>query len=626
MYIESRLNTKFYLPFKLLALFSVAVLVSKIFAESFGALILLIVTIWISGASLPGNPTVQKYSAAAVLYIGLSPGYLILRGFFNKGFLTTWDLQIYSFIFLMAVLIWANFSNSSPKVFFNSWDKAKLKIFLSSMFGLLTSLAFFFYLKSQSIGHAVAWVSSGDSKNHFVNGVTLTELGYLNPQTFLIQPSSSPTYLALVLSQFSSGIDQAVLQMSELMSLYAIVWIILVGILGLAFASVTQLVWTRVSPKGEEVPLHLLALSSMLPTFSFILGPALYDGFFTAIFGISAGVAITVWYLELVEEKSFSISSSLLGLLIFFSTITAWMFIIPFTAVVYFIGQRSLIMKSKKYRKLFNGFILLGGIAFIYLVKQSEFVQGLIYQAKLALTASGAVNASSPEFYFSLVALMLLSGQFLSVRKKILGKHFIYLALMQLFALFAFKSFSNLGFFDWNYYLLKYQWIMFSLLVSLIFSCSVIVVYKVFKASKPTYLFSLILVLLLVFVSSESVVPTNRIWEKISSGWENPRSKIVNEVLTEKLDRKNPTMFFHYGYGGDSRLANFWLNAFADPIDPIKGWNYTIDTTGDPQQLCDVNAYYPTVKVVTSDVKLEEDLMRLCGNEKFVIDLRPPII
>jgi hypothetical protein len=84
-------------------------------------------------------------------------------------------------------------------------------------------------------------------------------------------------------------------------------------------------------------------------------------------------------------------------------------------------------------------------------------------------------------------------------------------------------------------------------------------------------------------------------------------------------------MFFHYGYAGDAMLANFWLNAFIDPAEPLKGWNYTIDTAGDVKQLCDVNAYYPEVNLVTSDSALEGLLNQACPDEKFNIILKPSL-
>lgn len=626
MPLRSRLDQKPSALIEIFGLYLLVVLASRVFDPSIGVVLLLVATMFLSGPLLPGKHLIQKYSAVAVLYVGLSPSYLLIRGLFSKSNLNKWDLQIYSLLFLILVLIWMFFSKSIEEFKQPLFTKERVQILFSSLFGMIAFFAVLLYLRFQSMGHAVAWVSSGDSKNHFVNGVTLTELGFLNPQSFLIQPSSSPTYLALVLSQFSSGINQAVLSMPNLMYLYAIVWVVLVGILGMSFASMTQFVWSSVNKARGKVPLHLIAISSVIPMLSFVLGPALYDGFFTAIFGISAGVVLTAWYFESAEKNKFSISFSLLGLLIFLSTITAWMFIVPFTVLIYLLGQRNLLKNLASSGKFIDFAIFLLGIILVVLIKTSDFIQGLIYQAKLALTASGAVNASSPEFYFSLIALLIVIGQILLIKKIYLGKAFLYLAFIQVTALFIFKNFSNLGFFDWNYYLLKYQWIMFSILISVIFSFLVISIQKIFKTNRQSYLISLSLVACLVFVASESVVSTNRIWKKIWTGWENPRSSIMNQMLNEKINRSNPTMFFHFGYGGDSRLANFWLTAFADPLDPIKGWNYTIDTTGDPKQLCDVNAYYPQVKVITSDIKLEQELIRLCGSEEFIVDLRPSII
>jgi hypothetical protein len=66
------------------------------------------------------------------------------------------------------------------------------------------------------------------------------------------------------------------------------------------------------------------------------------------------------------------------------------------------------------------------------------------------------------------------------------------------------------------------------------------------------------------------------------------------------------------------------MNAFSNPQDPIRGWNYTIDTAGAVKQICEVNAYYPKVTIVTSDMKLEQDIADYCPKEEFTIKLVPP--
>lgn len=132
-------------------------------------------------------------------------------------------------------------------------------------------------------------------------------------------------------------------------------------------------------------------------------------------------------------------------------------------------------------------------------------------------------------------------------------------------------------------------------------------------------------ILLATFLISESIVGVNNVYKKIWNGWDNPRAVTLDKMFEFEINKSVPTLFFHFGYAGESRMANFWQTAFTDPVEPLKGWNYTIDTTGNPQQMCDVNHYYPEVRLVTSDANLSKNLMELCPNEKFTIELENPI-
>lgn len=607
-------------------LFFASILVSKMIGPLYGPVVLFVCVVLLSAQYVPSKFPIQRLAVSSVLLIGLSPFYLIARGYIFKRPLSTFDLQIYSLIFFICLMAMHNFSANKFEINEPNHLKPNSRNVLGAFFGLIFAFIVEILLRGKSIGHAVSWVASGDSKNHFVNGVTLSELGFLNPQTFLVQPSSSPTYLSLVLSQISSGIDNAISLMPELMNSYALVWIVLIGTLGLAFAGMAEIIWENFHTGSTRIPTNILALGSIIPLFSFIIGPALYDGFFSAIFGISTVVVLLSWFIELNQSNNFSIQTLVLGTVIFVCTVMAWMFVMPFTLLLIALGFRENIRKIIRIRKFVDIFILIAAGMSVLVVHKSNFVQMLIYKAKLSLTAAGAVNASNPEFFTALLALIAICGIIFINRSLPIGKIFVQIVLLQLIALLGFKEFSNLKIFEWNYYLMKYQWIMFAALISVIFCITIIGVAVLIKNNARHYWSSVTLLIFVIFTASESVVTTNKIWEKIWSGWENPRSSVLNQALTQNIDRRNPTMFFHYGYGGDSKLANFWLNGFADPIDPIKGWNYTIDTTGDPQQLCDLNAYYPEVTVVTSDSKLEAELARLCGNEVFNIELKPSLL
>jgi hypothetical protein len=321
-----------------------------------------------------------------------------------------------------------------------------------------------------------------------------------------------------------------------------------------------------------------------------------------------------------------AVSNWFVGLFIFTSAVTAWMFVTPVTALLLLLGIRNNLKKNLRNKKYLDVSIFTSCVLLVVALHESAFVQSLIYKAKLSLTASGAVNAPNPNYFFLVLAFILIGGLLLITKIGQIGNYLVQIATIQVFGLFAFKSFSNLGIFDWNYYLSKYQWIMLAALIGLLLAASISVLAVLLISNKQNYLIGLSLFVFVVFIISETVVTTNKVWEKIWIGWENPRSLVINEALMQEIDRENPTMFFHYGYAGDSKLANFWLNAFSNPVDPIKGWNYTIDTTGDPRQLCDVNAYYPTVTVVTSDSMLEQDLLQLCPSEIFEVKLQAPIL
>ena len=142
------------------------------------------------------------------------------------------------------------------------------------------------------------------------------------------------------------------------------------------------------------------------------------------------------------------------------------------------------------------------------------------------------------------------------------------------------------------------------------------------KLKQTTYL---ILIYLTFYLISEAITPIKQTWIKVLQGWENPNSQTMNKVFSTSIDYKTPTLLFRYGYNGESMLGNFWLNAYTVPIEPIRGWNYTIDTLGDEKQLCDVSGYYDTVRVITYDFNLETELEKLCPEGKFLISVESQV-
>jgi hypothetical protein len=625
MPISNKLSSNALKFLKLFIALLLFLFLSKSLGPIYGPILLfLFLTVSISPL-VPSRYVLQRIAITAIFLIGLSPIYLIFRGMVTKSPLGNWDLQIYTasfflIIFLISFMIkGANFLDSYQQ-------KLEKKFYLVASFsGLFACLLTEVILTTKSVGHAVAWIASGDSKNHFVNGIDIIRYGYLDPSLFLTQPVSSPTYLALNLSQGQLNLESIPDTLGLQMQIYAYVWILLIGLVGLVIAATLEIVWNYLQNVGEKIPTYLIVLSSLVSTLSVIVGPTLYDGFFTAILGISSVGILISWFLEIYKEQNFSVGQIFTGLILLIISLMAWMFVIPFTLAIFIFGVRSNLTKIVRSKVFVDTLLLSTVLSGASIVHFSDIGQSFIFKAKSALTAFGTVSASDPNLYFASIFGLITFGIAINKSNKRLSEPLMLIAIVSILSLMGFKNFSNLSFFDWNYYLIKYQWIMLAGLVGLLVSIFLVLLsVGINQLSRGRYP-SILILAMFIFFASEAMVPSNNVWQKIWRGWENPRSSTINSVLEQEIDRKNPTLFFHYGYAGDAMLANFWLTAFSDPVEPLKGWNYTIDTSGDVQQICDVNAYYPAVTVVTSDTALEGLITETCPLEEFNLILKPSL-
>lgn len=568
---------------------------------------------------IPSIYSLQRIAVSSVLVIGLSPFYLLARGFVTDARLNSADLYIYGLAFLICSAL---IKLPKNRVFQNiKYQIKELKGVLFGFSGLIVAFGLECYMLSKSLGAGVSWVSSGDSKNHLVAAASLVSYGDLLPSTFLTQPINLPSTLSLLLAQVGSDVYENPNTLGAQMEIYAFFWSLLIGLMGISMAASAQVIAEKNQVKISKLTYILL---SIIPFSSLILGPALNDGFFTAIFGITTLTVMTSWFMEINQIKSENLRLLIIGIFIFFSTLMSWMFIVAVTLPLLMFGIRNYLIRFIGKSTLINLSFILSILLMAYIIFVSKF--GLSFQArvKIVLSADGAVTTSSANFYYFLIFSLGALGFLLS---KITNKNKSILAIcsIHIIALMLFKFFSNLSLLGWNYYLLKYQWIMASALLGLFVAYLLMEIDLIGARNKMNTSFISLLIFTGLTALSASVTPENvgRVVPKILRGWENPRGSIMNFALSQDLDNQNPTMMFHYGYAGDARLANFWMNAFSSPQDPIRGWNYTIDTSGDPKQLCDVNAYYPKVTVITSDSKLEQDLARICPIEEFVIRLEP---
>lgn len=609
---------------KYITVLSIGFVVLNLGGSFIGPVLYFLFVIYLVESKIPSEFFINRVASAATLYVGLSPIYLIFRGFVTNSQLSSHDLFIYGTVFILLAHTFSRAKYRSESKYF--WKERSLnKEFMNSLCALFLSVFVQELLKMKSVGHSIAWIASGDSKNHLVNGVDIISFGFLDPKTFYIQPSSSPSFLSLVLSNGSKIFESNINSLIYQMQIYSYVWIILIGILGCSFSAISQVVWHQFNSQGNRVPPLLTVVMSLIPTFSFVLGSALFDGFFTAIFGISAVVLLISWFLENTYRKGITYGKATLGLLLVLVSALSWSFLLPFTGLIYLVGLWTSFNGSFAAKKYLRASLILLPLVTLLSLHFSNFGQNLIFRTKVALNTDGASNVTNPNLFYVIVGTIILIGILMQKDFYAISRTLILVCATQILALVAFKFFSNLDILSWNYYLLKYQWVMFVSLAALLVSIVFAAVSKRLVDQKFKFVLALSLVFVITFTISETIVGTNRVWQKIWNGWDNPRAKTINSMLNHEIDNRNPTLFFHHGYAGESMMANFWLTAFANPIDPIKGWNYTIDTTGDPKQMCDVNAYYPLVTIVTSDNRLESELLNLCPEQKFVIKLEPPL-
>ena len=104
----------------------------------------------------------------------------------------------------------------------------------------------------------------------------------------------------------------------------------------------------------------------------------------------------------------------------------------------------------------------------------------------------------------------------------------------------------------------------------------------------------------------------------MNNGWFQPSAQTAAAVTSLPNDPMNPTVYFKLNpsNAGETRLGNFWLGTFANPVSPIKSWAYLGDQEGDYSAFCDMNTYYPKMTVLTRDPNLKIRMRGYCSEEE----------
>ena len=591
----------------------IGLVVSVLSPSPFVNFTVLLISIFALSGVMPTNYSNLRV-VYAFTYLAIGFGlYLVLRGFLITGPISKFDFAIC--ITLLSALALA------PKFLVMKNGDGDFKplnfSFVTGSTTLVFCLAFGTYLMSKGIGYFLAWSGSGDSRNHVQTLYDIARKGHLD----LIDIGSPllPHTLSMFLSSGSPvalGSDSSARLLSDWTS-HSLMWVLLIAVLGYAFAAVWEVVLPQTSKKTV---FFLLAPASALALTSLSLGTFLIDGFVTATAGaISVAFATAL----LFESSSKNSNTNLLSLLLVVTlALFSWTFIvIPVLIMMIPTYLRWLDFSSKSLWMWGRLTVTIVGIALTWYRFTTYYSDYFLS----ALTNPGSISAAHPKtFKILLVAIVLLAA--LSSRKKsptIYQLGMVAFSATSLILILNYAAGISLN--DLNYYSTKAMMILFvGLLPTVLIFIPVMFrfIYPDSTYSSVRFAIACVLIGVLTHMSSQYVSPFPRIIGQINDGWQGPNAMTVSEVLSLRNDPFNPVVFFDYlpPETGENRLANFWLGTYADPWAYYQSWTYFGDQTGDYPAFCFLNYGYPIMTVYTGDSNLRSKMRVYCRDEKMVIN------
>ena len=592
----------------------IGLLISMISPSPFVNFTVLLIAIFaLSGVMPTDYSNLRVVFAFAYFAIGFGL-YLVLRGFLITGPISKFDFAIC--ITLLSVL------PLSPKALSRKHGNDDFKpltfSFVTGSTTLVFCLAFGTYLMSKGIGYFLAWSGSGDSRNHVQTLYDIARKGHLD----LIDIGSPllPHTLSMFLSSGSPvalGSDSSARLLSDWTS-HSLMWVLLIVVLGYAFAAVWEVVLPQTSKKTI---FFLLAPASALALTSLSLGTFLIDGFVTATAGaISVAFATAL----LFESSSKSSNTNLLSLLLVVTlALFSWTFIvIPVLIMMIPTYLRWLDFSSKSLWMWGRLTMTIVGIALTWYRFTTYYSEYFLS----ALTNAGSISAAHPKtFKILLVAILLLAA--LSSRKKSPTIYQLGIVAFSATSLILILNYAaGIPLNDLNYYSTKAMMILFvGLLPTVLIFIPVMSRFIDPGSTYSSVRFAIACVLIgvLTHMSAQYVSPFPRIFGQINDGWQGPNAQTVSEVLSLPNDPFNPVVFFDYlpPETGENRLANFWLGTYADPWAYYQSWTYFGDQTGDYPAFCFLNYGYPVMTVYTGDSNLRSKMRAYCRDEKIIINV-----
>jgi hypothetical protein len=602
-----RLNANQFSAFS--AIVIIGLLISAIFPSPTVNFAVLVLSIFaISGAMPTEYSNLRIVLSFAYVSIGFV-FYLVIRGFLPQQSITNTDFIICMVALIVLAILPKMIGKKNKEQSFRSLGPS----FLTGSTALVICIAYSSYLLSKGIGFFLAWSGAGDSRNHIQSNFKLASDGFIEAVNL------GTPYLTNAVSVFLNagtslelGVDSSPRLLSDWTSL-TLTWLLLISILGYAFAAVWEIALSGFANKTKNL---LLIPASFMAVTSFALGTYLMDGFISAIAG-SIAVALACALLFEVTQKSSTTNLFTIGLVLTFAVFSWTLILIPVAILILpkfwewlDVRNRSKLMYARVSSTVF-GFL---AISYVFVTFYSTYLFSI-------LNTSGRIQAADARAFIVLLLAIMFLALLNATKKSPTGFQLALVSISGAATIYALNTMSGIPFLSLNYYSAKAMMILF---VALLPTALIFIPIGIKLISRVTELKPLRMTLisgyttLLIYFATEFISPFPKVWSLMNNGWYQPSAQTAAEVISLPNDPTNPTVYFKHNpsNSGETRLGNFWLGTFANPVSPIKSWAYLGDQEGDYAAFCDMNTYYPKMTVLTRDPNLKIRMRGYCREEE----------
>ncbi len=583
----------------------------------FASLVLVIVALAISFTMPSHSANTRVVLSFSLIAITLQL-HLTLRGFISDG-----PINVFDFSLIFTCLLISGMLVTFTKSFKNRSYLARLDwTFVSGASGFLAVTCMALVMRSQGIGSFLAWSSSGDSRNHVQAIYELSAKGDMSVYGLGSTPlarvvavylnSGSPTNL------FS---DSSSRLLSDLTA-HTTTWIILIGILGFAFAAVWDLILRSFGASTSRIAVSIFPISIFAAS-SFTLGTFLKDGFITALAGV---IALTLAAILAFDDSSLGkFENPILIVGCLFIAFTSWTIVVIPTLIIL---SRRIYVWLNIHRDSKAHFVKLAALVLGALGAWLVFKRVYAASFEETLNYPGSISPIDSRILIALLLMMSIISVISIGSLTHVAGIFLIICIAVISSIQIMLVSSNTTYASQSYYIAKFVTILTIALVPVALAFIPLMSQISIRTNSNYVLKGVAAGLLLVSllqVVSEMLSPVPGVWSRIRSGWIQPSPEIIDLVLSLPNDPKNPTVLFKFRPDdpGATRLGDFWLGTYANPREPYQSWSYVGNQEGDMRSFCALNEGYPTMTVITRDPNLSTRMFGYCPEEEIDIEWVP---